>query len=189
MMSLKRSLTRQALAGAVMCGIAAGPALAAPTCLTSSEMEAQQAIRMHTELMVIGLTCLRDGTSAFGHYQRFTNAHASAIRGYEATMIGHLKRAYRDNPTKRFDKMRTDLANEIAQSVVTMSAETFCATSSAKLEQMIGFAQADFRTAAMEAARADGSGQACAATAARETPAKGELAELQRDEKKAKRLR
>lgn len=186
-MSLKRSLMRRVLAGALMCGVAAAPAVAAPSCPSLSESEAQQAIKMHTELMVIGLSCLREGVSAFGHYQRFTNAHATAIRGYEATMIGYMKKNYPDNPTKRFDKLRTDLANELAQSVVKVSPETFCATTAARLEEMIGFGQPEFRAAALEAAKADAS---CTVTAANSSsPAKGELAEHQREGKKAKALR
>ena len=180
MKSLK-SLAHRTIAGALICGMAAAPAVAAPLCPTTSELEAEQAIKMHTELMVIGLSCLRDGVSAFGHYQRFTNAHAPAIRGYEATMIGYLKKTGRDNPTKRFDKLRTDMANELAQSVVKMSPETFCAASAAKLEQMIGYGQPEFRAAALEAAKADTS---CTVMAANSSPAKGELAEHQRDGKK-----
>jgi hypothetical protein len=141
---------------------------------------------MHTELMVIGLSCLRNGVSAFGHYQQFTSSHAPSIRGYEATMIGYLKKQYRDNPTKRFDKLRTDMANELAQSVVKMTPEAFCAASAAKLEQMIAYGQPEFRAAALEAAKADTS---CTVKAAISSPAKGELAERQRESKTTKALR
>ncbi|QJE73029.1 hypothetical protein HHL28_07965 [Aerophototrophica crusticola] len=105
-------------------------AAAKAPCYTPAEFEAEQAIRLHTELMVVGLTCQamdpKDGPSLFAQYKMFTLKHQAAVQGWEKSLIGHFKRAGSRNPTKEFDSFRTRLANEMSQRAIALSAQIFC---------------------------------------------------------------
>lgn len=105
------------------------PAAKAP-CYTPAEFEAEQAIRLHTELMVVGLTCQamdpKGGPSLFAQYKMFTLKHQAAVQGWEKALIAHYKRAGVRNPTKEFDSFRTRLANEMSQRAIALSAQIFC---------------------------------------------------------------
>ena len=52
---------------------------AAASCYTMEEAEAEQGIRIHSELMVIGLNCqhmkFSDGTNLYLEYREFTKEH------------------------------------------------------------------------------------------------------------------
>lgn len=109
-------------------------AAAAPKtpCLTQAEFEAEQAIRLHTELMVVGLTCQhmdpKEGPSLFARYKQFTVDNQSQVQGWEKAMIGHFRKAGVKNPTREFDSFRTRLANETSQRAIALTTPIFCET-------------------------------------------------------------
>ncbi|WP_119678645.1 hypothetical protein [Indioceanicola profundi] len=109
----------------------AAPALAKPVCFTEAEAEAEEAIRLHTELMVIGLTCQESAPagqlSLFARYRQFTDQHQTAIRAWEKALIAHFKRVGKGSATKLFDSYRTSLANEISRRAIALSNPVFCA--------------------------------------------------------------
>lgn len=106
------------------------PAHAASTCYTQAEAEAEQAIRIHSELMVIGLNCqgmkFKDGTNLYVKFRQFTKDNADLFSGYEDTMMGYFRRTGSANPESDLNDMRTLLANTIANDSARMSPDQFC---------------------------------------------------------------
>jgi hypothetical protein len=106
-----------------------GPAFAG-ACYTQEEAEAEQAIRIHSELMVIGLNCqtmrFKDGTNLYAKFRQFAAQHADLFAAYEEKLIGYYRRTGESNPEMRLNDMRTMLANKIANDAAQMSPDQFC---------------------------------------------------------------
>ncbi len=86
--------------------VAAAAAGATEQCLRPAEIEADQAIRFQTELMVISDTC-RDST-----YVRFSRRNRKVLAAYQKQMIEHYRRGGAAKPKARLDSYMTELANE-----------------------------------------------------------------------------
>lgn len=121
------------LALALAASVSTGDAFAAPPkqpCYTQAEVRAEQAIRLHTELMVVGLTCGDTGAAAgsglFAQYKAFTLRHKDEISAWEKTLIGHFRRHAKGDATRSFDTFRTRLANEMSQRAIALSTPVFC---------------------------------------------------------------
>ncbi len=97
-------------------------------CYTHSEHEAEQLIRMHTEMMVVGLTCrsVVPEKNPFGIYQDFSVKNRALLSSSEATMVGHYKRS--GGGLKQFDTYRTELANEVSRRAATIGIPQYCET-------------------------------------------------------------
>ncbi len=115
---------------ALVVGTLGLPAAAKTPCYTQAEAEAEQAIRLHTEMMVVGLTCAAmnpaTGPSLFAQYKEFTLRHKDEIGRWEKALIGHFKRHAKGNPTRHFDTYRTRLANEMSQRAIALTTPVFC---------------------------------------------------------------
>lgn len=100
----------------------------AEACYSVAEFEAEQGVRIHSELMVIGLTCLKmpGGGKIYDKYQDFTIKNSSLIAGYEADIIDYYAREGVADPEQKFHTLRTTLANGIARQAVAMSMLSFC---------------------------------------------------------------
>ncbi len=79
-------------------------------CYSATDMEAEQAIRFQTNLMVISSAC-RDSV-----YGEFRARNSSAIIRYQRIMIAHFRREGARNAQSEFDAWNTSLANEISLS-------------------------------------------------------------------------
>lgn len=111
------------------------PALAATAktpCYSVAEFEAEQGVRLHTELMVVGLTCqhmdVKGETSLFNQYKLFTLKHQAQIEQWEKALVGFYKRTTKGNATRSFDSFRTRLANETSQRAIALTTPVFCAS-------------------------------------------------------------
>ncbi len=100
----------------------------ANACYTDREIEAEQGVRIHSELMVIGLTCkaFSGGSQRFNQYQNFSNRHADLISFYEENLISYYAKEGFSNPEQKLHELRTTMANDISEHAVTMSVMSFC---------------------------------------------------------------
>jgi len=114
----------------VVLALTAGTAFAASTCYTQAEAEAEQGLRIHSELMVIGLNCIKmrfnDGTNLYTEYNEFTKDNVDIFAGYEERLIGYYKRRGDKNPEASLNTLRTLLANNISNSAARMKPDQFC---------------------------------------------------------------
>lgn len=122
-----RSLAFAALCFAVF---GAGGAYAA-VCYSKAEAEAEQGIRIHSELMVIGLNCQhrtpKGQENYYYQYKKFTAAHGPTFAAYETALINYYKRAGEKDPVDQLNDLRTQLANKVSKDAATMRPDIFCA--------------------------------------------------------------
>jgi hypothetical protein len=130
-----------------VCVLMANSAMA--KCYSLAEAEAEQGIRIHSELMVIGLNCQhlgpRDRKNLYMQYKDFTNKNASLIRGYENTLINFFKQSGKGNPERAMHDMRTNFANKISKDVATMRPDAFCAYYSPRIPRAAAMNQDQVR--------------------------------------------
>ncbi|HSK39640.1 MAG TPA: hypothetical protein VK943_07715 [Arenibaculum sp.] len=150
-----RSALVRILAVALAAGtLAAGqPATAAPACYSSSEFEAEQALRLHTELMMVGLTCHRLDLSQdfFGKYQQFTTMHRRELMDYEGRLVGHFRRNEKGNGEKLFHTFRTEMANEVAQRAALLTVGSYCRTARTLVDGVMAMSAEDLKRVLAEA--------------------------------------
>ena len=138
------------LFGALLAAVVAAttvPAAAAPACYSPAEFEAEQAIRFHTELMVIGLTCQRldPAQDAFDNYQKFTTRHRTALMEYESRLLSHFRRTGKGGGDKQFHAFRTEVANEVAQRAALMLPAAYCAAGQTVIRRAAALSTDEFR--------------------------------------------
>jgi hypothetical protein len=111
------------------------PALAAESCVKPAVLEAEKAVRLHTELLISALTCQQgsDGSSLPQRYSAFTKQHQHALQSYERTLIDYYRTTRKGNPERQFDTLRTNLANAVSQYVANVSAPAYCQSQADRL--------------------------------------------------------
>ena len=102
----------------------------AQECYSKAEAEAEQGLRIHSELMVIGLNCqhmgARKGMNLYSQYRQFTADHADLFSTYEKIMMKYFKQNGIENPKRQLDTLRTDFGNKISNDVAVMRPDVFC---------------------------------------------------------------
>jgi hypothetical protein len=123
---------------AVMLLLPAGAYAAGKQCYTPEELDAEQMLRLHSELMVITVTCHQasDGEDLVPHYTHFTKANLPLIQSAEHTMAHYYRVNYGGDGLARLDKLRTELANEYGQETADISAPVFCGDRRDKVVKM-----------------------------------------------------
>ena len=103
------------------------PSFANSTCYSDAEFEAENILRLHSELMVITVTCRQasDGRSLVPAYTGFTKRNIALLHGAEQTMSRYFNERG-ENGEEKLDVMRTKLANEFGQKIARMSSQPFC---------------------------------------------------------------
>lgn len=101
----------------------------APTCYTRAEAEAEQAIRIHSELMVISLNCQHLWPSSqpnlYKQYKQFTYDKGRLLAGYESTLVNFYARQGRDAEAS-INSLRTRFANKVSSDAAVMRPDAFC---------------------------------------------------------------
>ncbi|MCK5374203.1 MAG: hypothetical protein KAJ40_02865 [Alphaproteobacteria bacterium] len=108
-------------------------------CYTLAESEAEQGIRIHSELMVIGLNCAHmadaNGNNLYMEHKKFTAKHEELFATYEKIIMNYLQRNGNKSPEKALHSMRTQFANKISNDVATMRPDIFCKTYVQRIEK------------------------------------------------------
>ncbi|MQP67815.1 hypothetical protein GE253_21055 [Niveispirillum sp. SYP-B3756] len=124
-------LRKRLVAMTALFAMFAAPVQAKSPCYTPDEFEAEQGIRLHTELMVVGLTCqemsVKGQPSLFAQYKMFTLKNQKQIQTWENNLIAYYKRTVKGNANRAFDTFRTRLANETSQRAIALTNPVFCA--------------------------------------------------------------
>ena len=122
------------------------PALA-QACYGPREFEAEQGIRIHSELMVIGLSCIKmpEGETLYQKYQSFTAQNANLIAGYETDLINYYGREGVSEPELKLHELRTNMANEMSRRAIAMSISSFCQKYSSHIDQALAMNQQKIR--------------------------------------------
>ncbi len=121
----------------------------AGSCYSNVEAEAEQGIRIHSELMVIGLNCQhmgkRKGMNLYSQYRQFTSTHANLFAKYEEILMSHYSKNGGGKPEAQLNTLRTGFANKISNDVADMRPDVFCSRYAPRITQASGMAQKDVR--------------------------------------------
>lgn len=125
------------------------------TCFTEAEAEAEQGIRIHSELMVIGLNCQhmtpRSWKNIYAQYREITSRNAPLLAGYERTLINYYQQAGARNPERSLHDLRTEMANKVSKDAARMRPDIFCANFAQRIPKVAKMSSADFRNWASSA--------------------------------------
>lgn len=102
------------------------PLVLAQECYTAKEAEAEQGIRIHSELMVIGLNCQHiakgpGGQNLYLAYRGFSDKHAAVFAEYDDIMLRKL------GSEEALRALRTDFSNVISLEAARIRPDVFCA--------------------------------------------------------------
>lgn len=103
---------------------------AGKNCYTQAEAEAEQAIRIHSELMVIGLNCQHmtpaGQKNLYQAYREFTDKNVGLFSAYETTLLNYFKRTGARDAEAEINSLRTAFANKISLDAAKMRPDLFC---------------------------------------------------------------
>lgn len=118
-------------------------------CFSMQEAEAEQGIRIHSELMVIGLNCQhlwpKNQKNLYTQYQDFTRTNAHLFSEYEKTLLRAYESEGMSNPEKHLHQVRTDFANKISKDAAVMRPDAFCATYAPRVPKAAKMTNAQIR--------------------------------------------
>ena len=99
-------------------------------CYSQAEAEAEQGIRIHSELMVIGLNCnhmgKRHGEPLYQMYREFTAKHGKLFATYEELLMAFFKKNGDKKPEASLNTLRTNFANKISNDAAGIRPDVFC---------------------------------------------------------------
>lgn len=101
------------------------------TCYTKADAEAEQALRLRSELMVIGLNCQASryrGTdeNLYGVYRQFVAVHGSQFAAYEKQMLDYFIRAGSTDPEHALGEMTASFGNSLSLGAAQTRPDMFC---------------------------------------------------------------
>lgn len=118
----------------ILCGVLLSVSFcneAVAKCYTPREVEAEQGVRILSELMVIGLNCQhltpKGQENLYNQYKKFAMRHVSLFSAYEDTLLRFYAAEGKSNPEQYLHQVRTDVANKISKDAATMRPDAFCA--------------------------------------------------------------
>lgn len=124
------------------------PAARAATCYTPAQFEAEQGMRIHSELMVIALTCMKapgGGADMYKKYQSFTRKNLTILSSYEGDMLQYFQQQGTKNTEETLNNFKTKLANQISQHAINMSTASFCQHFGGRIDQALSMDGPKFR--------------------------------------------
>lgn len=117
-------------------------------CYTSDEVEAEQGLRIHSELMVIALNCQHvshQNGNLYIQYKDFTRQHQDLIANYESTMKSYYRKNGSANAEKAINDLRTSLANKVSTDAARMKPNVFCKYYGSRIGQALAMDRAKLR--------------------------------------------
>jgi len=121
--------------------------VAVASCYSSAEYEAEQGLRIHSELMVIALNCQHMAYRQGNLYMRFrevTRQNQGLFKSYENTMMNYYK-GQGKNPEAGLNNLRTSLANKVAVKSASMRPDIFCYNHRNYIESALDMDSEQFR--------------------------------------------
>ena len=110
--------------------------------------EAEQGIKIHSELMVIGLNCQhmtpRGWKNFYQQYREITTKNQNLFAGYEKTLIGYYGQQG-GNAESKLNDLRTRMANQVSTDAAKMRPDIFCATFAPRIPKVAQMSQNQLR--------------------------------------------
>lgn len=136
---------KQFLFSFFMVCIFSGPVFAAGSCYSSREYEAEQGLKIHSEMMVIGLNCSHMAPDVFVRYQHFTKQNAVIFGDYETILINFYRDIGLSNPERKLHDLRTALANSISGEAAKSRPDLFCRKNIPRIKRVMAMNSDEIR--------------------------------------------
>ncbi len=121
----------------------------AKSCYSKTEAEAEQGIRIHSELMVIGLNCQhmtpRGWKNFYSQYRDITNKNADLFANYEKTLVNYYRQSGNNNPEGELHTLRTTFANKVSTDAAKLRPDVFCSNFATRIPRAAEMSRADFQ--------------------------------------------
>lgn len=118
----------------------------AASCYNDQQFRAEQAIRYHTRLMIIGMRCQRVlSPTAYSDYQAFSTRNQNVIRAQENQLVSYFRARKVANAERSFHTFRTNLANDMSMQANGPAVVQFCRNYAGVLQQAKAMKPADFQ--------------------------------------------
>lgn len=121
----------------------------AEICYTPQEAEAEQGIKIHSELMVIALNCAHmadaNGHNLYSEYRKYTAAHGKLFATYEKILMAHMKKNGTNDTESKMNALRTDMATKVSNDSAKMRPDIFCDTYASRIEKVVKMDEETFR--------------------------------------------
>lgn len=118
-------------------------------CYSKLQAEAEQGLRIHSELMVIGLNCQhmakRYNMDLYGRYRQITQRHSDLFALYEKEMMKFFISRGDQNPEASLNTLRTSFANKISHDAAEMRPDIFCGTFAPRMNKVYDMSEPDLR--------------------------------------------
>lgn len=130
--------------------VSASAALAGvKSCYTRSEAEAEQGVRIHSELMVIGLNCQHMASAGnknlYLAYREFSAANGKVFAEYETRLLNYFRKIGVKDPEAALNTLRTEFANKISTDAAKMRPDAFCHTYAPRIQKVSTMNQTQLR--------------------------------------------
>lgn len=126
------------------------PVSAHALCYSPEQAEADQGLRIHSELMVIGLNCQhmaqRHGDNLYLTYRRFTADNARIFAEYEKRIMAFYEANNKAQPEDKLNDLRTGYANKISEDAATMRPDVFCSQYAPRIHQASEMTEEELRS-------------------------------------------
>ena len=113
-----------------------------------SEAEAEQGIRIHSELMVISLNCQhiwpRDPQTLYQKYRSFTARNGYVFAEYERVLENFFRKQGL-SPDVQINTLRTKYANKISNDAAKMRPDIFCSHYAQRIDKAAAMSDRQLR--------------------------------------------
>lgn len=129
---------RRGMATLAAIALSANGAVAAPSCFHRDALEAWQAVRYMTELMVLNDTC------RMHVYEGFIKRNFAALDAYHRELVAHFRETGDRHPEDTLDRYVTHAANQVSEEDSQMPTADLCAQKTAYFANAQSLAGAKF---------------------------------------------
>lgn len=131
---------RRAMALAVVALVAVAPVAArAAECYSPAEYEAEQALRLQSELTVIAYGCpTPPGMPPLPvQYGNFVRSHQKQFAQWQGTLRTYLRKTLGGNVDRNFDNLASLISNQLSNRQALVSPITFCEAEMGRFGQLV----------------------------------------------------
>jgi hypothetical protein len=140
----RRARRSVALALALVASVAPVAASAAD-CYSPAEYEAEQALRLQSELTVIAYGCpTPPGAIPLAiQYGQFVKSHQKQFAQWQGALRAYLRKTERGNVDRHFDNLASLISNQLSNRQALVSPLTFCANEMARFDALVAMKDED----------------------------------------------
>jgi len=133
------------LSVAAITAIYANPAMSAPSCANSEEIQALNTRILQTDLMVAAISCHQQA-----EYNGFVKRYQAQLVNRGKSLQSYFSRAYGGSGTNKLNRFVTQVANDSSQQSLNIPSQEFCAQAAQVFSRLEGMKPAQLSSVTSE---------------------------------------